>query len=108
MLAFSGADRELVRRQLKELSLDLDVQHVWESLESARRSGYAWEQEENEPGIACLGVPLLRDGIAVAAISVTAPTERMTAKRRKQWVKQFSATLPPLLPDGISLPNSLL
>jgi DNA-binding IclR family transcriptional regulator len=108
MFAFNGADREFVRRQLNALGLGLDLQQVWESLESARRLGYAWEQEENEPGIACLGVPLLRGNAVVAAISVTAPVERMTPSCRKQRIKQLATIVPPLLPAGIRLPSSLL
>ncbi|WP_372594512.1 IclR family transcriptional regulator, partial [Actinotalea sp.] len=59
----------------------VDVEHLWSVIERARETGYATEDEENEPGISCLAVPLLRSGTAVAAVSITAPAERMSAER---------------------------
>ncbi|MBD7916690.1 IclR family transcriptional regulator [Cellulomonas sp. Sa3CUA2] len=72
-------------------------------LEAARSRGYATEVQENEPGIACLAVPLLRGGRPVAALSVTAPADRMTPERMTTLHEQVIAVASPLLPTGLAL-----
>jgi DNA-binding IclR family transcriptional regulator len=53
-----------------------------EELESVRSRGYALDLEEHEPGVRCVAVPVYgSDGVAVAAISVTGPSERMERGR---------------------------
>jgi len=42
-----------------------------------RRAGYSMDDEEEELGIRCVAVPVLSDGIAVAAVSVTGTTGQM-------------------------------
>jgi DNA-binding IclR family transcriptional regulator len=42
-----------------------------------RRSGYSIDDEEEELGVRCVAVPILSDGIAVAAISATGTTAQM-------------------------------
>ena len=84
----------------------VDADHVWETLELARARGYAMEDQENEPGITCVAVPLLRAGTAVAAVSVTAPAERMSAERVRRIHERMRAVLPPLLPPGLRLPGA--
>ena len=71
---------------------------MWDVLERARARGYATEDQENEVGISCVAVPLLRSGSAVAAVSVTAPAERMTPARVERLHEQIRSVLPPLLP----------
>jgi DNA-binding IclR family transcriptional regulator len=46
--------------------------------ERIRRSGYSIDDEEEELGIRCVAVPILCEGIAVAAVSVTGTTSQMT------------------------------
>ncbi|WP_051433134.1 IclR family transcriptional regulator, partial [Promicromonospora kroppenstedtii] len=53
------------------------AEHLRDVLADARRTGVAGETEENERGIACIAVPLLRAGRGVAAVSITAPVERL-------------------------------
>lgn len=77
---------------------------AWAALESARDRGYATEREENEPGISCVAVPLLRSGSAIAAVSLTAPAERMTTERIGWLHTRMRDVLPPLLPAGLTLP----
>jgi DNA-binding IclR family transcriptional regulator len=57
-------------------------------IDSARR-GYAYDNEEAELGVGCIGT-LVRDasGKVVAGLSVSAPIER----RRDEWVEQVMAT----------------
>lgn len=83
-----------------------DVAALWDVVAGARRDGFASETEENEPGIACVAVPLLRGEAAIAAVSVTAPVERMGARRAAALRERLQAVLPPLLPPGIRLPGS--
>ncbi|MDM8084804.1 IclR family transcriptional regulator [Cellulomonas cellasea] len=77
---------------------------AWAAIEAARTRGYATEREENEPGISCVAVPLLRSGAAIAAVSLTAPAERMTTERITWLHGTMREVLPPLLPAGITLP----
>lgn len=86
----AGADGELTSR-------------VWGIVSGARRDGYTYEVEENEPGIACVAVPLVRAGAVVAAVSVTAPLERMGEDRRTEVARRIHETLPPMLPPGIGV-----
>lgn len=104
LLAFRGTDRALLAGYVRASERPVDAEHVWQELEDARHRGYATEREENEPGIACVAVPVLRGGAPVAAVSVTAPVERMTVGRVADLHARIRAELPPLLPAGLELP----
>lgn len=69
----------------------------------ARKIGYATEREENEPGISCLAVALVRGGQPVAAISITAPIERLTAGDEAQFFAAIERVVPPQLGGGLEL-----
>jgi DNA-binding IclR family transcriptional regulator len=83
---------------------DTSTQQLRNALDGARASGIADETEENEAGIACIAVPLLRAGRAVAAVSITAPVERLTGEARAERVAALRTILPPLLPAGLTTP----
>lgn len=85
----------------------LPAERLAEILDLSRSRGYATETEENEVGISCLAVPLLRDGAAIAAVSITAPSERMTDARRTELATIIAREIPPLLPAGVTLPAEL-
>lgn len=85
--------------------VEVDPGRLRAMLESARVTGYATEEQENEPGISCVAVPLMRAGAAVAAVSITAPSERMTPDRITELHTAIRRTLPPLLPPGLTLPH---
>lgn len=85
----------------------LPTERLASILETARERGYATETEENEAGISCLAVPMLRDGAPVAAVSITAPSDRMTPARRTELARIISSDLPALLPVGVALPAAL-
>jgi IclR family transcriptional regulator, acetate operon repressor len=106
LLAFRGTDRSALAAYVRAAgdSVAVDPDHVWDVLEQARGRGYATEVEENEVGISCVAVPLLRSGSAVAAVSVTAPADRMTPARVASLHAQIREVLPPLLPAGLHLP----
>lgn len=74
-----------------------------EVLAAARERGFASECEENEPGIACVALPIERAGSPVAAVSVTAPRERMPDERMLEVAAAFRRVLPPLLPPGLTV-----
>lgn len=76
-----------------------------DELAAARRRGWASEVEENEPGIACVAVPVLRGATPVAAVSVTVPVERGDASRREAIGRTLLDHLPALLPAGLSVPG---
>lgn len=81
----------------------VSLERLVEAVRTARETGFSEEIEENEPGVACVGFPLLRSGRAVAAISITSVAARMTESRRRELQSSLSAELPAMLPDGISL-----
>lgn len=53
------------------------VAQLEEELEKVRRLGYALDDEEREAGLTCVAAPILRNGVAVAAVSISGPTSRM-------------------------------
>ena len=108
LLAYRGTDPSMLAGYVRAAGerAVVDVDAVWDVLERARARGYATEDQENEPGISCVAVPLLRAGSAVAAVSVTAPAERMTATRVGVLHEQIRQVLPPLLPAGLDLPRT--
>ena len=69
----------------------------------AQRRGYSTELEENEAGVACLGTAILRGDQVVAAVSITAPAERMTVRRQAELAETIRREVPPLLPERWSL-----
>lgn len=61
-----------------------------DQLQDIRQKGYSIDDEENEEGIRCIGVPVLNyDGEAIGAISISGPTLRITYNK----VKEFAPTL---------------
>ena len=64
-----------------------DIPRLMEELAHIREQGFALDNEENFPGIRCVGAPI-RDagGRVVAAVSVTVPVQRMSDERvRELW-----------------------
>lgn len=104
MLAFGHADWGVVARYARDTGHDIDPEAVWVELQLARRRGWASERQENEPGISCVAVPLLRGGTPVAAVSVTAPAERMSVGRMAEIHATIVGELPSLLPAGLEIP----
>jgi IclR family KDG regulon transcriptional repressor len=93
-----------MRRLLRGVSLRrftvttiTDRRRLAEELSAIRRQGYALDNEETFPGIRCVAAPLRdRAGRVVAALSVTAPTQRMGARRQaeiRQWVTDTAARI---------------
>lgn len=106
LLAYRGADRATLAEYTRAAAgrPSAEPEHVWPALELARERGFATEEQENEAGISCVAVPLIRSGRAIAAVSVTAPSERMTPERIQWLYGRIRDVLPPLLPEGVTLP----
>jgi DNA-binding IclR family transcriptional regulator len=106
MLAFRDTPRPTLDGYVRavEPAGRVDADHVADELARARERGYAVELQENEPGIACLAVPLLRGTRPAAALSITAPADRMTPGRMSELHDRIRAVVPPLLPAGLALP----
>lgn len=102
ILAFQGTDKAALAGYL---TTPTEADHVWQALESARARGFASEQQENEPDISCIAVPLLRNGAAIAAVSITAPAERMSDARVQELYVHMCEVLPALLPASLVLPE---
>lgn len=86
---------------------DDDPARLRQAIADARRRGYATEIEENEPGIACLGVPILSDGSAVAALSVTMLANTLDDRRLDEVASRVAELVPPRLPEALRLPDEL-
>ncbi|WP_425954839.1 IclR family transcriptional regulator [Xylanimonas sp. McL0601] len=75
------------------------------ALDAAHAHGYAEENQENEPGIACVAVAVVRAGRPVAAVSITAPAERLTGSARRARLAALRESLPEMLPAGLGVPG---
>lgn len=102
ILSYRGATRDQVGAYM-DANPTAGIERVWSAIEEARTYGYAREHMENEPGISCVAFPLLREGYAIAALSVTVPVDRMTAARPQEIAHAVNRVVPPLLPSGITI-----
>ncbi|MEB3366394.1 IclR family transcriptional regulator [Saccharopolyspora mangrovi] len=67
-------------------------------LELVRERGWALNDEERNPGVRAIAVPVLRDGTAVAAIAVQGPTIRLTEDRLDDIAAQLRSTAQTVAP----------
>lgn len=81
----------------------VSAERLRDAIADCRRLGFSSEHEENEPGVACIGIALIRRNTAFAAVSITAPASRMTPERQVELAALAHRVLPPLLPEGVSL-----
>lgn len=105
LLAARGVLDDQLGSYLRSLPSDssVDAGRLLQAVAEARARGYAVEVGENEPGVACVGVAILREGRAIAALSVTVLADRMTTARQKQLAGLIRTEVPPLLPPGLAL-----
>lgn len=76
---------------------------IWEEIVAAKRRGFAKEEQENEAGISCIGVAILRGDTPAGAISISALHERMPMERMTSLAGILRKTIEPHLPSGLSL-----
>ena len=55
--------------------------------------GIAFEREESALGLMCAAAPILRDGVAVAAVSVAGPTGRFDPAQVGTHVRRAAARI---------------
>lgn len=101
LLAARGVPDDQLDAYLKRSALTLV--ELTKQVHLTRSRGFAIEFEENEPGVACLGVAIVRDSRVVAAVSITMLAERMTPARQDELFGLARNVLPPMLPAGLSL-----
>ena len=66
-----------------------DADTLVKELEKIRRQGYAFDSEEAEKGVSCIGAGIYNDdGRLVAGLSVSAPSDRLD----KSWAAQVRQT----------------
>ena len=74
-----------------------------EAVRAMRATGFASEREENEPGVACVAFALMHGDKPIAAISITSIASRMTDQRIEDLKQLVHETVPPLLPDDVTM-----
>lgn len=84
-----------------------DTSHILEQISLAEERGWACEVHENEPGVACIGVPLLANGRAIAALSVTMLLADLDTKIVRRVIGSIRKVAAPLLPSSLQLPAQL-
>lgn len=71
----------------------VDRQDLWDKIMEARSLGYGEENEENEPGIRCVGAAILdASGSPAGAVSLTVPAFRLDDDRVAVMGAKVSAT----------------
>lgn len=105
LLAARGVPDDQLDIYIRSLPADREVTlgQLRDQVALARKRGYSVENEENEPGVACIGLALMRGQDAVAALSITSLASRMTPARQEALADMIHRELPALLPEGISL-----
>ena len=79
------------------------LERLAEVVAETEQRGWSAEVEENEQGIACVGVALVRPGGRSLAVSVTGPIERMGARRRAEIGTLLRTELSALAPAGFEV-----
>ena len=83
-----------LKKYLNEVKLErktektiTDPKKLVEELERTRKRGYSIDDEENEPGVRCIGAPILNhEGYPIAAVSVSGSVEKFT----DEWIEENS------------------
>jgi DNA-binding IclR family transcriptional regulator len=105
LLAAGDVPDDQLRAYLRGLPPDREVswEHLLDVVHTARSRGYATEIEENEPGVACIGMAILRGNRTVGALSITSLAERMAPDRQVALAEAIRGVVGPLLPEGLAL-----
>lgn len=107
MLAVEVTSRSALDSALGEsAATQWDLDAAWAAIDTAHRTGFAAEIEENEKGVSCVGVAVERGGVPVAAVSLTAPSDRMTPTRQEELGNLLRDILTEELPPGLRIQQS--
>ncbi|NRQ35719.1 IclR family transcriptional regulator [Nonomuraea sp. NN258] len=91
LLAYSGPELidEVLARPLRRLTPHsiVDPKRLEEALGQIQAAGLAYEREEAQLGGACIAAPIFREGMAVAALSLSVPLARFHPTRLAPAVK---------------------
>lgn len=102
MAAADGADDGLLEAYASPAAHD-QLPRFREAVASAREHGYAMEREENEPGICCVAVALVRPLGRPVAVSITGPTSRIDPDRQHALGQRLREELDRSKPAGFSV-----
>src|SRR5699024_752480 len=105
MLAADGVRAEALAAYAEATEGDdagtvISAAHLAEGGEQTAARGWSAEVEENEAGIACVGVALTREGGRSLAVSVTGPIERLGPQWREEVGQLLREELARLAPRG--------
>lgn len=65
----------------------VDKEKLIKELEEVREKGYAFDNEEREIGVSCIGAPVFDiNNNTIASITISGPTARFTEENKKKWV----------------------
>jgi DNA-binding IclR family transcriptional regulator len=105
LLAAGDVPDDQLRAYLRAVPPDREMswEHLRDVVHAARSRGYATEVEENEPGVACIGMAILRGNRTVGALSITSLADRMTPGRQVALAQAIHGVVGPLLPEGLAL-----
>ncbi|HMI91164.1 MAG TPA: IclR family transcriptional regulator [Polyangiales bacterium] len=93
MLAHAPDARAIVKRAAAQIKPErrIDVEAVLRELSEIRTLGYAISSFS--PGVISIGAPVMaRNGQAAAALSVSAPVERITSKKKAEIIESVLTT----------------
>ncbi|MEG0779200.1 MAG: IclR family transcriptional regulator [Oscillospiraceae bacterium] len=65
------------------------IDQLKDELARVREQGYALDDEEREEGLTCAAVPILRRGVAVAAMSISGPSYRIREAPLSELIRRL-------------------
>lgn len=83
------------------------IERFRSAVAAARARGFATEQEENEAGISCVAVALVRPTGRSVAVSITGPTSRMSQERLEELGQMLRTELASAAPHGLTLSSTI-
>ena len=82
-------NNELVAKTPTTIS---DANALLAEIENVRQRGFAYERNENEIDISCVGTALYVNGHVLGAFSISAPSYRVDENREKEFVEAILST----------------
>lgn len=69
-----------------------DLESLMNELEKVKKAGIAYDLQERKEGITCIAVPLTSNGSIIAALSVSAPSFRLTSEKEEIIIRELKAS----------------